>query len=265
MPEHAAALDAVLAAASRAWPHVRVSPEELRAYVTARLGADVPSPEIAAALCLACACVRGDPPALRAFDERYAGEITRAVAKLRLPDAEVADVVQSLRQLLLVGTREAPPRLAEYAGRGDLSGWLRVTATRAALKRLRGRKPELDADDALLAARAPGDDPELSYMKHLYRQAFRDAFGAALGTMDPREKVMLRQHFVDGLTIDELGPLYGVHRATAARWITAAKATLMERTRREFMSRARLSPREMASVMRLVQSRLEVTLARLLS
>jgi RNA polymerase sigma-70 factor (ECF subfamily) len=102
-------------------------------------------------------------------------------------------------------------------------------------------------------------------MKQLYRKAFRDAFGAALATMDPREKVMLRQHFVDGLTIDELGPLYAVHRATAARWITAAKATLMERTRREFMTRARLSPREMASVMRLVQSRLEVTLARLLT
>jgi RNA polymerase sigma-70 factor (ECF subfamily) len=83
--------------------------------------------------------------------------------------------------------------------------------------------------------------------------------------MEARDRVMLRQHFVDGLTIDELGPLYGVHRATAARWIASAKEDLMTRTRREFMARARLSPKEMASVMRMVQSRLEVTLARLMA
>jgi RNA polymerase sigma-70 factor (ECF subfamily) len=263
MPEHGAH-EASLAHARTVWPHIHVPEGELRTYVQARLGAEVPSPEAAASLYLACACVRGDPAAIRAFDERYAGELSRAVAKLRLPPQEVADVVQSLRQHLLVSSGGAPGHLAEYAGRGDLSGWLRVTATRAGLKRLRGRKPELDADDALLAARAPGDDPELAYMKELYRHAFREAFGAALATLDAREKVMLRQHFVDGLGIDELGPLYGVHRATAARWVAQAKTTLMERTRREFMHRARLNPREMASVMRMVQSRLDVTLARLL-
>jgi RNA polymerase sigma-70 factor (ECF subfamily) len=109
------------------------------------------------------------------------------------------------------------------------------------------------------------DDPELSYMKELYRQAFRQAFGAALAALEARDKNLLRQHVVDGLTVDELGPLYGVHRATAARWVQRAKEKLLHETRKQFMARARISSRECESVLRLVRSRIDVTLGRLLA
>ena len=101
-------------------------------------------------------------------------------------------------------------------------------------------------------------------MKELYRRAFREAFTAAMGTLDAREKNLLRQHFVDGLTIDEIGPLYEVHRATAARWVSRARERLLDETRREFMKRAKVGPKECESVLRLVRSRLDVTLAHLL-
>ena len=44
-------------------------------------------------------------------------------------------------------------------------------------------------------------------MKESYRRVFREAFVAAMGTLDAREKNLLHQHFVDGLTVDELGTL----------------------------------------------------------
>jgi RNA polymerase sigma-70 factor (ECF subfamily) len=194
-------------------------------------------------------------------------DVTRAIAKLRLPPADVADVVQSLREQLLVGKEGRRPGIAEYTGRGELAGWLRVAAVRAGLKKLRGRKPQVDVDDALLASRAlpaQGDDPELSYMKEVYRRAFREAFAAALGGLEAREKNLLKQHFVDGLGIDELGQLYGTHRATAARWVQRARERLLEETKREFASRAGVSARECASVLRMVRSRIDVTLSKLL-
>jgi RNA polymerase sigma-70 factor (ECF subfamily) len=117
----------------------------------------------------------------------------------------------------------------------------------------------------VLALKSAGDDPELTYLKAVYRTAFREAFAAAIGSLEARDKSLLRQHLVDGLTIDELAPIYGVHRATAARWVASARELLLQRVRREFAERARVSDRELRSVLRLVESRLDLTLQRLLA
>jgi RNA polymerase sigma-70 factor (ECF subfamily) len=209
--------------------------------------------------------VRKDPAAIKAFDAAYMPGVERAIARMRLPPADVKDVAQSLREHLLVGKAGEAPQIAEYGGRGDLAGWLRVAAVRAALKSLRGRKPHAELDDARLALRSMGDDPELSYMKEVYRKAFREAFAAALASLEPREKNLLRQHFVDGLGVDELGRLYGAHRATAARWLQRARENLLDATKTNFARRAGLSARESASVLRMVRSRIDVTFGRLLA
>jgi RNA polymerase sigma-70 factor (ECF subfamily) len=256
------ALTSALAAAQAAWPGVHVPADVFEAYIIERAGDDALTLEATSSLYLACACVRGDPLALRAFESRHMPEVERAIVRTRLSAADVAEVMQSLRQQLLAGPS---PRIASYTGRGDLAAWLRVTAVRAALKRIRGQKPQVEADDALLAARSVGDDPELLYMKELYRRAFRESFGAALEGLDARDKVLLRQHFIDRLGVDDLAPLYQVHRATVARWIQRARDHLLDETRRQFMQRARVSPRECESVLRLVRSRIDVTLGRLLA
>jgi RNA polymerase sigma-70 factor (ECF subfamily) len=140
-----------------------------------------------------------------------------------------------------------------------------VVALRAAVRAARGLGNDNDDEDAILAARSSGDDPELSYLKAVYRSAFREAFAAAIASCDAEARTLLRQHLVDGLTIDELGPMYGVHRATAARRLNDAREALLARVRREFAERARVTDREMNSVLRLVESRLGVTLKRLLT
>jgi RNA polymerase sigma-70 factor (ECF subfamily) len=269
---HQKMLSDLVTAAAAAWPGVRLPPAVFHSYLTARLGEELeppPSAEVAAALWLACACARGDAAALRAFDSTYLPHLARVVARTRLPADQVDDVIQELRHKLLVARPDGrPPRITEYGGRGDFGGWLRVTATREALKKIRGRRPgegSVEAEDALLAARAAGDDPELSYLKELYRGVFRQSFAAALGSLDAREKNLLRQHFVDGLSIDDLAPMYDVHRATCARWIQRAREHLWDETRRQFMTRAKVGARECESVLRLVQSKLQITLGPLLA
>ena len=136
---------------------------------------------------------------------------------------------------------------------------------RAALKLIRKDGRETSSDDALLEARAPEDDPELAYMKAAYRAAFKTAFQEALESLEGRERTLLKQQIVDGLGIDELGALYDVHRATAARWVAAAREKLLLRTRRMFMLRARISSDECESIMRMVRSQLDVSLHRRLA
>jgi RNA polymerase sigma-70 factor (ECF subfamily) len=256
---------ALHAVASAVWPAAWVPANDFASYVKERTGAEAPPGDDAlVALYLACACLRGVGPALAAFEETYLPDIRRACARTGLLPDQVTELAQVLREELLVG-RNGAPTLGEYRGRGELRGWLRVTATRAAV---RAKKRDAKAAGVALdqlEARATGDDPELSYMKALYRSAFRKAFQIATEGLDAEERTLLHEHTVLGKSIDELGAARGVHRATAARWVQAAREKLFAATRREFGRQVNVSPRELASVFRLVQSRLDVTMKRLLA
>lgn len=217
-------------------------------------------------LYLACACVNRDAAALAIVEERYLPDVDGALRKMGLTRDRIDDTKQGLRRLLFVGDETTPPRIGEYRGSGELRAWMRVTAMRAALKLLRKGSRDVPAGDAaILEARAQEDDPELAYMKATYRAAFKTAFQEALESLQPRERTLLKQQLVDGLGIDELGTLYEVHRATAARWLQAAREKLLVRTRRMFMLRARISSDECESIMRLVRSQLDVSLQRRLA
>lgn len=257
-------LAARLAEARSAWPGVSIAGPDFMAHVGARLPAD--GADLArirfADLYVACAAARGDAAAVAALDERTRGTLSDSLRKMRLAPEQIDDVLQGLRRILYAGDEIAPPRIGEYAGQGELVGWLRVSATRAALKLLRREKREVPDEEAALAERATDGDPELHYMKALYRDAFKAAFQDALDSLDAREKNLLRQHVVDDLSIDDLGALYKVHRATAARWLSSARETLLARTRTAFMKRARVSGAECESVLRLVQSQLDATIRR---
>jgi RNA polymerase sigma-70 factor, ECF subfamily len=255
-------LQGLVARASATWPDVRVDPVLFAEF----LGQRVPPSELpqtrAEDLWIACASALADPAALAAVEARYLPDVDAALRKMGLSQDRISEVKQGLRRLLFVGDGESPPRIGEYRGSGDLRAWMRVTAMRAALKLIRKDGRVTGSDDALLEARAPDDDPELAYMKAAYRAAFKAAFQEALESLQGRERTLLKQQIVDGLGIDELGALYEVHRATAARWVAAAREKLLLRTRRTFMMRARISSDECESIMRMVRSQLDVSLHR---
>jgi len=76
--------------------------------------------------------------------------------------------------------------------------------------------------------------------------------------------MLLHQHALDGLSIDKLAAFYRVHRATTARWLDAARQAVLDGTRRELVSRLQLSVNELDSIMRMIGSRLDVSLPELL-
>jgi len=74
---------------------------------------------------------------------------------------------------------------------------------------------------------------------------------------------MLRQHVLDGLTIDQLSALYRIHRATAARTLERARRTILAATRDHMQAELDVSSTELSSILRAIRSGLEVTLREL--
>lgn len=201
------------------------------------------------------ACQR-DPVALSELERTI---IAPLAAQIDRSSADAEDAVQSLRMSLLVGDGVSGPKLLAYAGKGELSRWVRVAATRTWLNRKRAVKREVSDEDVLMSEEAPMD-AQLAGMKAAYREAFADAFKSALRALEPKERVLLRQHHLDGLTMEQMGTLHGVHRLTVLRWIERVREKLSHETRALMAAKLSLREAEMNSVMRLIQSQMHMSL-----
>jgi RNA polymerase sigma-70 factor (ECF subfamily) len=254
------AIDEAFEAARSRHPAIRVSDEDLLMYALARAEAPQPfSGERTSDLLLACGLARGDAAALRSFDAEIAPRILPSLEKLRIDRSRIDDVLQRLRVDLFVGEGDEPPRIAQYRGRGDLVGWLRVTAARIALRA--EKRPRSDSLDEDLAARLPDthENAELELLRTKYAGPFREAFREAIEALSTRERTLLRQHHADGLSIDALAPIHGVHRATVARWIVGAERNVLDRTRSRLRELLAASPNECESVMRALAGELSMS------
>lgn len=265
MTSYDQALQESYATARAAWPQLAVSFDDFGRFVSARLPQDADPAEVlptlrAKELLLTCACARGDQAAIRLLEAHYFPMLLAALGRMRMSPSKTQEICQVLREQLFVGGAGQPPRIANYAGRGDLGSWLSVSAVRAAYKLLRKEKREVSDDDEHLATLSGASpDVELSYVKQRCRSVFRESFNEAMSQLGSREKNLLRQHYLDGLTLDQIGALYRTHRATAARWLAAARSTLLGRTREALQRRLGAPMSDCESVIRMAQSQLEMT------
>jgi RNA polymerase sigma-70 factor (ECF subfamily) len=214
-------------------------------------------------IALAIAIASGDAAAIRELETRYFAPVRPALRAMALGDADIADVEQTVRLRLLVGER---PRILDYAGNGTLGGLLRVAITREALTLLRRKKPTASSsDDWLTELASPDDDPQLAQLKARHRAAFKAAFEEAVRRLEPRDRALLRLHLLRRHSIDQIGAVYGVHRATAARWVDGAKRSLRTLTNKLLAERFELRGPELERVVELIESRIELSFDRLLA
>lgn len=221
----------------------------------------------AADLYLACACAAGDDHALAAFDREFGRDIDLAISRSGNVDLGKDEFRQQLRNKLFVPRPGKRPKIADYAGRGDLRSWVRVTALRMIVdivrQRASGQEIHVDAE-MLGSVPSPQDDPELDYIQRVYKSEFKDALQDGFAQLTPRERNLLRHQVLHGLNIDQVGALYRVHRTTAFRWIEKARKALLRETRKALMNRLRVGSGEFLSIMRVVQGDLDVSVRRLL-
>lgn len=237
-----------------------------------------PAAEVGAALAaldvpdlyLAYCCARKDAKALAELDRRYGPELERALRRARNTGADPEDLRQRLYERLLVAAEGESPRILGYSGRGSLRGWLRVTTTRLIINAARdhGRRPASGTDDdallgQILVARAE-DDPELGYLRTHHREALTRALSAAFERLSARDRNVLRYSVLHQVSNEQIGRLYGVHRATAFRWRQDALRALVEAVRASLRTSLQLDRAELDTLLRNVESRLDLSILRML-
>jgi RNA polymerase sigma-70 factor (ECF subfamily) len=247
------------------WPGLELDESAFAAFVAER---DLDEADIdgdrAADLFLACACAAAIDGAADRFVAAFRGDLERATARLQTPGVSADDAHQELLRRLLVGDA-GPAKIASYAGRGSLRSWVRAVAARAVidLHRRGGGVREVGVDEPLIDSLVATSDPEIDYLKHHYRSEFRAAFEVAVARLDARARNHLRHVFVDQLGVDQLASLYSCHRSTAARRVAAARDALLAETRAVLIDRLEVSEDELDSIMRLIDSRFEVSVQRI--
>jgi RNA polymerase sigma-70 factor (ECF subfamily) len=207
-------------------------------------------------------CLAGEPSALAELDATVLEPTSRGLRRMSATDAEISDIRQAVREKLLVGGQARGPRLGDYSGRGALQSWVRVTLVRELLSERRRHQREIVLDDEALFEAATGEqDPELEHLKTYYRAEFRRGFREALEALPGRDRNLLRYHFLEGLSVDEIGVIYGVHRATAARWLVRVRESLEQGTLTAMMGALAVSRPEVESILRLIRSNLDASIA----
>jgi RNA polymerase sigma-70 factor (ECF subfamily) len=213
-------------------------------------------------MALASDCARNIPGAIARFEAVYAAEIRIVHSRMRGYKPALDELAQVVRVKLFAGES---PRIREYRGIGSLKNWVRVVATRTLIEMVRATKDAESIDEhegGVLPLTAPDDDPEMAYLKRRYAAEVKVAFEDAARELGPEDRNVLREHYARGLSIDQIAAVHGVHRATAARRLVAARDSVLAVTRRILMTRLRLSRSELESVVRMVESRMHVTAER---
>lgn len=252
-----------------AWPQLAVTPEQLTIFLARQLPPEAARPEAlsglrAGELYLLCAFNLRQPAAQGIVQTVYMTVVRRALLERGVAEWLIADIQQELCSRLIEKQDPAVLRRG-YAGTGDLGSWLCTVAVReAALRRKRGqRELSLGADvESVLAD--PSRGPESASLSGDLKQAFHAAFRDALAALSSRERNLLRYHFLQQLSIDQIGTIYHVHRATAARWVTRACDHLIAQTRQCFLQRTDVRAQSLPNVMELVRSQLSINLGSLL-
>lgn len=248
-----------------AWPDLELAREVFAAHALRHAGGR--AAELAALhaadFYLACACHARAPGASAALQSRYGAEVEAALRGRNVPLAHRDDLRQSMWEKLLVGRPGAPPKIGDYAGRGPLGGWLRVAAVRMALNFLeRARHDRLVPGVEIEEEQHPASpDPELSFLKSHYRDEVQQALREALAGLATDERNVLRLYFLDRLSIDRIAAVYGVHRATAARWVMRGREALLRGTQARLERQLGVAGAEVESILGLVRSQLDVSLS----
>ena len=260
-----------LADAEARWPEVSVDRRKFVTHWAAQLGR---AGDVCTAieqlhlsdLYLAFGCSEGDSCALRSFGTLLSS-VAGAVRSVDGTPSFVDEILQRLRTRVLVPEDGRSARILDYAGRGSLENWLRAGALRLALNARRDarRGPEPLPDASLWEPAAPTAERTLELLRGKYATEFGSALRDAFGSLEAGERNVLRMHFLEGLSLNQIAAMYQVNKSTISRRMAKARETLLERTRAKLERVLDLPPKELDSLLEQLGPRLDLSLSSVLN
>jgi RNA polymerase sigma-70 factor (ECF subfamily) len=211
-------------------------------------------------LYLCCACLARRPGAVEVFEAHAFPRVKLALQRIHEAGEFSEEIQQSLRQRLLVGP---PPKLACYAARGPLIAWACVSAARLAVDALRAQSAARRAHGAASRQQLIRhfEDPAAQMQRSEHVQLFEEALEKAFRGLSPADRQLLRLASLEGCSIDQLGRMYSIHRATAARRLERVRGRVLVAVRRYLKDKYGLPTSEFQALAGEVKSQLHVSLS----
>lgn len=251
------------------WPQLLVTPEQFVGFLARQLP---PALHISqqletlrpSDLYLVCALWLRQPAAEEILEARYMPRVHEVLLRLGI-SAPIIDEIQQDLYIRLIERQDDAITRRGYSGRGELTGWLCTCAVREARRRQKRAQREVTleqtASTVLLNTK---QTPELEVLTGHMKAAFQRAFEGAIAALTSRERNLLRYHFLSRLSMEQIGSIYRVSRATAARWVAHAQERLGQMTRERFLTDTEVSAESLPRIMSLIQSRIGIDLSTLL-
>lgn len=245
------------------WPRVDFDETAFEAFVRGRaIDTSKLSVERGEELALAHACLEHRFGAMEALEADCAVAMREAIARAGATDPD--EVLQLVRLRLFTASPVRPAKIGEFRGEGALAAWLRTVALRVALST---HTPKDSADDEAQLKRLVLDlpSPEAAAIRAEAREALKTAMRAAIGQLDARAKTIVKLAGVDGLSLEQIGVVYGVHKATVSRWLSAIRTQLKHSADAHLHGQLGLTPSELRSLTGDVGSQLELSISQVLN
>jgi RNA polymerase sigma-70 factor (ECF subfamily) len=207
-------------------------------------------------LFLATACTTGDRIAWEYFADEYLPLIRQFAERACGRGGQAEDLAQELAATMMSSEAGRPSRLAGYGGRGSLAGWLRVTVAHSAVDRFRRGRREVSLDDPDPRAHVTEPEaPQASIDDRLdarWGPVVSRLFEAELGALPARERLLLALYYVRRAGLKAIGAHFGVHEATASRWLEHTRRGIRKRIEGELRRRHGLRAADLEGVWRRV-------------
>lgn len=178
---------------------------------------------------LARACAAGDADGWREMERRHFPFVRAFAQRFGLPEHVAEEVAAQV-----IGDLWRRETIARYGGRSALQTWLGALVTNAALTaraRCRAREERERGVNAAAPAAAPtAESAELE-------SALGKSTTAALEALEPRSRLLVLLHYEQGLTLEEIGRMEGVSKATMSRRLDAIRVGLRAEIERRLAAR----------------------------
>jgi len=222
-------------------------------------------------LYLALACARGDRIAWEHFADQYLPLLKRfALQACRNRDA-CEDLAQEIVTTLLgdsspashtpAGEGLSAPshgvssgKLGSYSGRGSLAGWLRAAVSHAAVDRFRRARKDVSLEEVsereVLPAVGTSGSTESADQRldSRWGPVLAECVAREIAELAARDRLLLRLYHLQGVSLKLIGARFGVHEATASRWLEHARQEVSKRVEQELRKVHGLSRHEVRSL-----------------
>ena len=219
-------------------------------------------------LFLALACSRGDRIAWEYFVDAYLPVARRCAEQACRHLAQSEDLAQELVARLLEDRR----RLAGYNGRGSLAGWLRVAASHAAIDHFRRNRKQVSFEEieetghgAAMASDGARAREQSERLDARWGPVLLSVLVEEIRRLLPRDRLLLSLYYIQDVPLKTIGRQFGVHEATASRWLDRLRQDLRRRIEREMKQRHGIRAAELESLWRWVSEETDFSLREAIS